>query len=890
MILTSKETSDAKRKGPPEFRHLPRDRAKKLKQQWIEKKKIKSQWKQEKKRQNIMITRPTSTEPQNDQNQAVSSNSTAKDSTGDSTGDSLLKMDSYKKLKRKEPKVVVETEKISEKVPQIDRTSTTSQRTITTNRKRQNTGFQSKKEIFTGKKQRRPVTMREKMGSLLEKIQKSHAQGHPTYTMCRESGYNKWACNTCPYEFPITKQMTSRTRLRRKQVDDVLGGEETWKDADQTEKQCDRCESNRAYYRQLQISLPVVEFTVFEGHDDAIAILLAITSDQLEILGISTVHGNASASNTWKNALRLLYAFGAPYGQPHVYPGASKPLLRPAKADVEIHGEDGLGGVEDLLPPFTDPRIQARAQRNHLHAIEAMASAIRKVWDGGHGKKTTLVTTGPQTNLALFLSVYPELQSAIEEIVFMGGALGIGNRSAVAEYNILCDPEASQIVLDFPVRKVMIPINVTHQVIYTEEIHCRLLEIQDTLGSSNFKASTPLRHFLSTLLTFFSQTYQTTFGFNNGPPLHDPLTIAYILHPEYFTCKRYRVDVERSGVFSTGATIVDVWNYRSCDDSWGHSGKNCLVVETVDRQYENNVQSYLSNKPNEQETASQASQVSVSSSEITPQSSVLSARSSPPPVAVPPPQAQGLIVPPFPKREQTKNPILRYFNSTMDAKEAQDAQQHIFDHLDDFDDAPPFTIQRLCELCLWPRKHYKTISKYLRAVERTILVTSTKAIYPDEEAEGQPALTSYPDSESVKLATTPVFSPIPFLHLDARRSRSPSPCELEATRHPGKQTSSQESKTASNQPKGLGLVDELDDPNPGHLADHPIALSAVTKIPPLSKRFVKAVDDDVVMQDSNNGEGESPSRPSAEDAEVEGMVVLDDSTPEEEKKEDGSDS
>ncbi|GJJ12077.1 hypothetical protein Clacol_006318 [Clathrus columnatus] len=316
-------------------------------------------------------------------------------------------------------------------------------------------------------------------------------------------------------------------------------------------------------------------------------------------------------------------------------------------------------------------------------------------------------------------------------------------------------------------------------------------------------------------------------------------------------------------------------------------------IAQTDQITKSNVQDYLSNKPDEQETVSQATQVLLSSSEITPQSSVLSGRSSPPPAAVPPtppPQGQGLIVPPFPKREQTKNPILRYFNSTMDAKEAKEAQQHIFDHLDDFDDAPPFTIQRLCELCLWPRKHYKTISKYLRAVERTILVTSTKAIYPDEEAEGQPALTSYPDNESVKLATTPVFSPIPFLHLDARRSRSPSPCELEATRHPGKQTSSQESKTTtSSTPKGLGLVDELDDPNPGHLADHPIALSAVTKIPPLSERFVKAVDDDVVMQD-NNGEGESPSRPSTEDAEVEGMVVLDDSTPEEEKKEDSSDS
>ncbi|KIJ44090.1 hypothetical protein M422DRAFT_228725 [Sphaerobolus stellatus SS14] len=78
-----------------------------------------------------------------------------------------------------------------------------------------------------------------------------------------ETGYNKWACNTCPYEFPITKQMTSRTRLKRKQVDDVLGGEETWRDADQTDKQCDKCDSNRAYFKQLQIRSADEPMTTF---------------------------------------------------------------------------------------------------------------------------------------------------------------------------------------------------------------------------------------------------------------------------------------------------------------------------------------------------------------------------------------------------------------------------------------------------------------------------------------------------------------------------------------------------------------------------------------------------------------------------------------------------
>ena len=130
--------------------------------------------------------------------------------------------------------------------------------------------------------------------------------------------------------------------------------------------------------------------------------------------------------------MRLLQAYGAPLHGPHAYAGATKPLIREAKADPEIHGTDGLGGVEGL-PEFTEPLVQARIQQSgDIRAIEAMAKAIQDTWNGGRGQRTTLVTTGPQTNLALFLSVYPDLEPAIEEIVFMGGGVGLGNRSAAA--------------------------------------------------------------------------------------------------------------------------------------------------------------------------------------------------------------------------------------------------------------------------------------------------------------------------------------------------------------------------------------------------------------------------------------------------------------------------
>jgi len=131
----------------------------------------------------------------------------------------------------------------------------------------------------------------------------------------------------------------------------------------------------------------------------------------------------------------------------------------------------------------------------------------------------------------------------------------------------------------------MVPINATHQVIFTKEVHNRLLQpnaLPSDQSNELPKASTPLRHTLSTFLMFFADTYKSTFGFDNGPPLHDAVTIGYIAHPELFRCKRYRVDVELAGVHAIGATVVDVWDYRTCDDSWGPLGKNCLVAEDVD--------------------------------------------------------------------------------------------------------------------------------------------------------------------------------------------------------------------------------------------------------------------------------------------------------------------
>ena len=146
--------------------------------------------------------------------------------------------------------------------------------------------------------------------------------------------------------------------------------------------------------------------------------------------------------------------------------------------------------------------------------------------------------------------------------------------------------EAAQIVLDVPVKKTMIPLNVTHTAIFTKEHHTALLnpafvDLQ-TSASELGKASTPLRHMLSTLISFFAGSYESTFGFNLGPPIHDALTVAYVSRPDLFQSKRYRVDVELNGAHTAGETVADIWNYRQTDNTWGRDGKNCLVAETMD--------------------------------------------------------------------------------------------------------------------------------------------------------------------------------------------------------------------------------------------------------------------------------------------------------------------
>ncbi|KAI0950632.1 hypothetical protein AcV7_009033 [Taiwanofungus camphoratus] len=214
----------------------------------------------------------------------------------------------------------------------------------------------------------------------------------------------------------------------------------------------------------------------------------------------------------------------------------------------------------------------------------------------------------------------------------------------------------------------------------------------------------------------------------------------------------------------------------------------------------------------------------------------------------------GLKLPPFPPRERNGPNPSEAPKNVLTEKEATNYRDVIYAQLNEFEGSPPFTIQRICELCLRPTEHYKQLGKYLRAVEKSLLVTSTWDAFPalTDGASSQPnaGLGSISTTSlSASAPTTPMFSPIPFLHEDARRSSSrsppPSPLVLPAMGAGGTATTAPHAGAENAEQKVLGLVDEMDDPSPGHLSEHPRAISSTTTVDTkplhgsLEERFVK---------------------------------------------------
>jgi len=266
------------------------------------------------------------------------------------------------------------------------------------------------------------------------------------------------------------------------------------------------------------------------GHDDALAILLALASPSLEVLGITTVAGNTTVDRTTRNALRVLTLLGRT--DVPVAAGAERPLVRDPWVPVEFHGESGLDGA-DLPEPAVAPWPGA--------AVELTARLVREAVE-----PVTLVATGPLTNVAIFLRAHPGLWSRVARINLMGGSIREGNTTASAEFNIWADPEAAAVVFGSGLPLTMLGLDVTHQALVLPADIARL----DALGTR------PGRVFAD-LMRFFAIHHRRRYGWE-GPPVHDAVAVAQLVAPDLVETRPYVVDIETRSELTRGRTVVDL--------------------------------------------------------------------------------------------------------------------------------------------------------------------------------------------------------------------------------------------------------------------------------------------------------------------------------------------
>lgn len=279
------------------------------------------------------------------------------------------------------------------------------------------------------------------------------------------------------------------------------------------------------------MALPII-LDCDPGHDDAIAMILALASPELDVKAITASAGNQTPDKTLRNVLRMLTLLGRQ--DIPVAGGARKPLMRELIIADNVHGESGLDG-----PALPEPDFAPQS----CTAVELMASTLRT-----SPQPITLVATGPQTNVALLLNCHPELHDKIARIVLMGGAMALGNWQPAAEFNIYVDPEAAEIVFQSGIPIVIAGLDVTHKAQIHEQDIARFRQ----LGN-------PVATVVAGLLDFFMAYHRDEkWGFV-GAPLHDPCTIAWLLKPELFTSVERWVGVETQGKYTQGMTVVDYY-------------------------------------------------------------------------------------------------------------------------------------------------------------------------------------------------------------------------------------------------------------------------------------------------------------------------------------------
>ena len=272
------------------------------------------------------------------------------------------------------------------------------------------------------------------------------------------------------------------------------------------------------------------------GHDDAIAILLALASPEVEVVGVTTVSGNQTLDKTTPNAIRVLELAGR--GDVPVAAGAERPLVRERFVADYVHGETGMDG-----PALESPRAQPVEQ----HAVDYLAD---------HVAGATLVPTGPLTNVALMLALHPDARP--DRIVLMGGAYGIGNVTPAAEFNIWADPEAARRVFESGLDVTMIGLDVTHKALMTRD-HAETLRSSGNVG-----------RFVAELHDFFSGFHARTYG-SPDSPIHDAVAVAHVVQEGLVETEFLPVDVDCSWGLGRGRTNADLYG-RTGKDPTTHVG------------------------------------------------------------------------------------------------------------------------------------------------------------------------------------------------------------------------------------------------------------------------------------------------------------------------------
>ncbi|MCO5073348.1 MAG: nucleoside hydrolase [Rhizobiaceae bacterium] len=285
------------------------------------------------------------------------------------------------------------------------------------------------------------------------------------------------------------------------------------------------------------------------GQDDAIAILLALGSPELEVLGITAVGGNVPLLLTQTNARKICELAGRP--DIKVFAGASRPLVRSLVTAENVHGKTGLNG-----PDLPEPTMPLQEQ----HAVDFIVETLMREESG----TVTLCPLGPLTNIALALNREPRIGDRIKQIVLMGGGFFEGgNITPAAEFNIYVDPHACEVVLGSGIDIVMMPLDVTHKALTSASRIAAFRGLGSRVGTA-----------AAEMLEFFERFDEEKYG-TDGGPLHDPCVIAYLIKPDLFSGRRCNVEVETGSELTMGMTVVDWWGVTS-------RGKNATVMRDID--------------------------------------------------------------------------------------------------------------------------------------------------------------------------------------------------------------------------------------------------------------------------------------------------------------------